>query len=253
LTHCVTVAGRTLLVLPAKVREYTFLVGGEAAKTRVPLDFDLDWAVYDGFFGGRGTYTQRRLAEAIGASLEAGQYVDRVVDGELLHCIRTGRTVRAGERIFAFDEIAGDKVLVDRISYNFVRPRIGTGFVFSTGKIPGIARIHGDMFYVKRLVGLPGDTLEVRGTTLYRNGAPIEGAGAFEANAQRLGKYPGYEASGLLRPGRTVHVEPGSFFALGDNSPNSGDGREWGFVPAKEALGRPLAVYYPLIRWGIAR
>ena len=253
LTHCVTVAGRTLLVLPAKEREYTFLVGDAAVKARVPLDFDLDWAVYDGFFPGGGRYTQRRLAEAVGGRLGAGQYVDRVVDGQLLHCVRTGRVVRSGERIFAFDEIAGDKVLVDRISYNFVRPRIGTGFVFSTGRIPGIARIHGDTFYIKRLVGLPGDTLEVRGTTLFRNGVPIEGADAFEANSRRLGDYPGYEASGLLRPGGTVRVEPGNYFAMGDNSPNSGDGREWGFVPAKEALGRPLAVYYPLARWGVAR
>jgi signal peptidase I len=251
--HCSVVAGRTLLVLPAKEREYSFLVGAEAVRTRVPEDFDLDWAVYDAFLGGRGSYTPRRMAEAIRAKFTAGLYVDRVVDGELLHCVRTGRAARAGERIFAFDEIAGDKVLAERVSYNFVRPKIGSGFVFRTGAIPGIARVHGDEFYIKRLVGLPGDTLEVRGTTLYRNGAPIEGADAFEANSRLLGRYPGYEASGLLAPGRVVHVEPGCYFGLGDNSPNSGDGRAWGFVPAKEVVGRSIAVYYPLVRSGPAR
>lgn len=253
LTHCAAVAGRTLLVIPAKEREYTFLVGNAAVRTRVPAEYDLDWAVYDAFFADRGSYSQRHLAESIGARLEAGRYVDRVVDGELLRCVRTGVHVHAGDRVLSFDEIAGDKVLVDRFSYNFIRPRIGSGFVFSTGRIPGIARIHGDTFYIKRLVGVPGDTLEIRGATLYRNGAPIEGSQVFLAESLRLGRYPGYEASGLLAPGQAVRVEPGNFFALGDNSPNSGDGREWGFVPAKDAVGRPLAVYYPLARWGLAR
>jgi signal peptidase I len=251
--HCSLVSGRSLLVLPAKQREYTFLVGGDPVTTRVPDEYDLDWAVYDAFFSGRGAYTHRRMAEAIRDRLQAGLYVDRVVDGELLHCVRTGRVAQAGERILAFDEIAGDKMLAERVSYNFVRPSIGSGIVFSTGKIPGIARIHGDSYYIKRLVGLPGDTLEIRGTTLYRNGAPIEGADAFGEESRQAGRYPGYEASGLLEPGRTVRVGAGTLFGLGDNSPNSGDGREWGFVPQKEVLGRAIAVYYPFARLGPAK
>ena len=251
--HCRPVDGRSWLVFPAKKRECTLLVGGEAVREQVPLDFDFDWAVYRGFFERGGVYSHGRLAAAIGARLRAGDYEDFVVDGELLHCIRTGRHVRAGERVFEFDVLAGDKVFVYRVSYNFIRPRVGGGFVFSTGRIPEIARRFGDVYYVKRLVGLPGDTLEVKGASLYRNGAPITGSAVFEANAQRLGRYPGYEASGLLEPGSTVHVEPGSFFAMGDNSPNSFDGRAWGFVPAKEAVGTPLFIYYPLARLGPAR
>jgi signal peptidase I len=251
--HCRPVSGHSFVVLPAKEREYTFLVGDQPVRTRVPVDFDLDWAVYDGFFGHNGPYNHRNLATAIQAKLQAGEYVDLVVDGDLVHCIRTGRQVRAGDRLFAFDELTGDKVFVDRISYNFVRPRVGTGFVFSTGKIPKLASASGDMYFVKRLVGVPGDVLEVKGSGLYRNGAPIAGAPAFAANALRLGRYPGYEAAGLLEPGATVHVEPGNYFAMGDNSPNSSDSRFWGFVPAKEAVGTPLFIYYPLARWGWAR
>jgi signal peptidase I len=250
--HCRPVTGRSWLIFPAKQRECALLVGDQPVTTRVPVDFDFDWAVYDGFFDHNGSYSHRELATAIEARLQAGEYVDRVVDGELLHCIRTGRQVRAGERVFAFDELAGDKVFVDRMGYNFMRPKVGTGFVFSTGKIPELARSSGDQYFVKRLVGVPGDTLEVNGTTLYRNGAPITGSAAFEANSLRLDRYRGYEASGLLRPGSTVHVEPGTFFAMGDNSPNSLDGRVWGFVPAREAIGRPLFIYYPLARWGLA-
>lgn len=250
--HSAPVSGRSLLVFPSKQREYTLLVGGRPVRGRVPEDFDLDWAVYDGFLGG-GAYSPARLAAGIRAKFEAGEAEDRLVDGEWLHCVRTGRSVRAGERLFAFDEIAGDKVFVDRFSYNFVRPAIGSGLVFRTGRIPEIARRKGDIFFIKRLVGQPGDTLEVKGSALLRNGAPITGSAVFDANARRLGNYPGYEARGLLRPGSTVRVEPGAFFAMGDNSPNSEDGRMWGFVPAKDVVGRPLGMYYPLVRLGPAR
>jgi signal peptidase I len=251
--HCRPATGLTWLVFPSKKRECTLLVGDEPVKVRLPVDFDFDWAVYSGFFGQNGAYSHRSLAAAIEARLQAGDFADVMVDGELLHCIRTGRHVRAGDRVFAFDVLAGDKVFVDRILYNFSRPTVGTGFVFSTDKIPGIAGTYGDEYLIKRLVGVPGDTLEVRGTALYSNGAPITGSPEFEANAHRLGRYPGYEARGLLDAGSTVHVGPGTFFAMGDNSPNSFDGRYWGFVPAKEAIGPPMFIYYPLARWGIAR
>ena len=251
--HSVPVPGHSWLVLPAKMRECMLLVGDQPVKVVLPVDFDFDWAVYDRFFAGGGNYSHELLAAAINARRDSGDYVDQDVDGERLRCLRTGIHVKAGERIFAFDELSGDMVAVDRISYNFVRPKVGSGFVFSTGDIPGIAQLYGDMFYIKRLVGVPGDTLEVKGTTLYRDGAPIEGSAAFDANSRRLGKYPGYVASGLLEPGATVHVEPGTYFAMGDNSPNSADGRVWGFVPDRAVMGRPLFTYYPIARWGVAR
>jgi signal peptidase I len=57
-----------------------------------------------------------------------------------------------------------------------------------------------------------------------------------------------------LEAGETLTVPENDFFALGDNSYNSADGRYWGFVPAKDAIGRPLFIYYPFTkRWGPAR
>ncbi len=109
-------------------------------------------------------------------------------------------------------------------------------------------------YYVKRLVGTPGDTLEIKTPVLYRNGKPIEGSDAFGKNARREGKYPGYTNDGTQPPGGTVTVPPNSFFALGDNSPRSKDSRYWGFVPEKDVVGRPLFIYFPLTsRWGPAR
>jgi signal peptidase I len=247
--HCRTVKGRSWLIVPAKVREYTFLVDDAAVTLHVPEDFDLDWAVYDAFYGDNGAYSHDTLRKSLQDRWQRGEYVDREIDGEMLHCIRTGHHVKAGERMFAFDEMAGDKVAVDRLSYNFIRPKVGSGFVFRTGKIPGVGE---DMFLIKRLVGVPGDTLEVKGPTLYRDGAPITGSTAFEANSLRLGHYTGYVAMGLLSPGSTLHVEAGNYFAMGDNSSNSRDGRYWGFVPGTEVVGRPIFVYFPFTRrWGV--
>ena len=169
------------------------------------------------------------------------------------------RQAERGKAFLSFDILTGDLLFVDRISYHFVDPKVGDGFVFRTGAIselpaqlpPGTPP---DQYYIKRLVGKPGDKLEIRDFTLYRNGAPITGAAAFDHNAKRENNYPGYRAIGRLAPTRTVEVPRDGFFALGDNSASSLDGRFWGFVPNKDVVGRPLLVYFPLTsHWGPSR
>jgi signal peptidase I len=117
-----------------------------------------------------------------------------------------------------------------------------------------------DEFYIKRLIGVPGDVIEIRQPVLYRNGKPITGSVTFDLNARRVGLYRGYfnkdSTTGALYldKGQTLAVPPGKFFALGDNSFNSSDGRYWGFVPAADVVGHPLFVYYPFTRrWGPGR
>jgi signal peptidase I len=115
---------------------------------------------------------------------------------------------------------------------------------------------------------VPGDTLEIRragaqgsangigsaGGTLLRNGEPITGAAALTKNNAAEGQYRGFQPLGLLQPGRVVEVPEHAFFALGDNSSNSSDGRYWGFIPEKDVVGRPLVIYYPFTRrFGPAR
>jgi signal peptidase I len=170
---------------------------------------------------------------------------------------RTGKYVKAGERMLSFDIITGDQLFVDRMSYHFVRPKIGSGFVFRTTNIPGTLdrnQNHIDSYYIKRLAGQPGDKLEIRNGVLHRNGAPITGAQAFADNAERNGKYRGYQNTGLLSAGQTYTVSENGYIALGDNSYNSSDSRYWGEVPKKDAVGRPLWVFYPFNNhWGPAK
>ena len=255
IVSCRVVGGRSWLVLPAQVREYTLFVGDEAVKTQVPMDFDFDWAIYETFFAGSGKpYSVQNLLAEVQRKVDARDLVDRTVNGQTVKCVRTGKRVRAGERIFSFDELTGDQLFVDRITYHFIRPSVGSGFVFRTGNIPDIARQSGDQYYIKRLVGTPGDKMEIREPGLYRNGAPITGSSAFADNAKRANRYAGYWSMGLLSPRRITEVPKNSYLALGDNSYNSQDGRYWGFVPAKDVVGRPIFVYYPFAgRWGPAR
>lgn len=252
------------LVVPTQVREYTFFVDGAEATVRVPLDFsDFDQLLRQTYFPGTD---ESQFIEAAGRN-GGVQRADIQLSGNSdatapAYLIKLGKTVRAGEPIMRFDVLTGDQLFVDRLSYHFVRPQVGDGFVFRTRHIPDIVRQFGDQYYVKRLVGEPGDTLEIRQPVLYRNGRPITGAAAFDMNNRREGLYPGYlnrqprdfQQLYLREPGDTVTVPPRSFFALGDNSANSEDGRYWGFVPEKDVVGRPLFIYYPFTRrWGPTR
>jgi signal peptidase I len=128
--------------------------------------------------------------------------------------------------------------------------------------------------YVKRLVGMPGDTLEMLNTTLYLNGRPLDEPFARHDNgsdvyAAGMAWQCGHVPAGTGNPCRPtrdnwgpVVVPDGFFFVLGDNRGDSEDSRFWGFVERDAIRGRPLFIYYsfepthrPLpwlagIRWG---
>ena len=223
---------RRWLILPSHGKEYVIFVGTQPVTVTVPADFTFERVLQDAF------------PDARPSSRNGGRVL-----------LETGKKVRAGERVLSFDVMTGDQLFVDRVSYHFVRPEVGDGFVFRTRNIRGIEppAEYTDKFYIKRLVGLPGDTLEVRAPGLFRNGEPITGARTFENNAQQKNGYPGYTNWMKLSSGDTITVPEGSFFAMGDNSPNSSDSRRWGFVPGADVVGRPLFIYYPFTRrWGPA-
>jgi signal peptidase I len=257
----VKVEGRSWLVFPAKLNEYTFYVDDERVSLRLNEDFhDYDRVFTETYFADTAALKaqwQRALAQGTVKEVLLRQGADQMYRA---YRMPLGRTVRAGEPLLRFDLMKGDMLLVDCVSYHFVRPKVGSGFVFQTGKIPNLV-LEGfpDEYFIKRLAGVPGDTLEIKEPVLYRNGKPIEGAAAFDANARREGNYPGYVygpagRAQYLQKGESLTVPPHAFLALGDNSPISEDGRYWGFVPEKEVVGRPLFIYYPFTRrWGPAK
>lgn len=250
-----TVPARRWLILPSTAKEYTFEVGNEVATVRVPADFDFDGTIGEAWYEDRDEWTdhlstQLRFAEAQLKRRNAQGQRDGWV------AIPTGRMVKKGDRILSFDILTGDQLFVDRMSYHFVRPTVGSGFVFRTRNIPMLSQggKADDKYYIKRLVGTPGDVLEIREPVLLRNGEPISGSRAFTHNANEEKGYRGYRAQNLLATGESLRVPDRSFFAMGDNSYNSLDSRVWGFVPADDVVGRPLFIYYPFTRrWGPSR
>ena len=231
-----TAKGRKWLIFPAAQREYLFYVGDKPIHFRTPQDFDFDWAFRDAF----GLTTEEMVARARQSKNRNHQFGWVTLD----------QPATAGKPFLSFDVLSGDALFVDRMSYHFVRPEVGDGFVFRTKNIPAL---NGDQYYIKRLVGVPGDKIEIRGPALYRNGEPIEGAEAFARNAAKELGYRGYKADGSLAPGMSVNIDESGYLALGDNSYNSADSRYWGLVPKKDVAGRPLLIYYPFTRrWGPA-
>ncbi len=150
----------------------------------------------------------------------------------------------------------GDQVFVDKMSYHFFPPKRGDVFVFKT---TGIRKIEagqdpamGSQFYIKRLCGLPGDSLQIEPPKLMINGEPPTEQGIARVIASE-GSYRGYSnqsAQGgrfnfLGTPEATFKVPSNSYFALGDNSYYSSDSRYWGIVPEKNLVGRGFVVYWP--------
>lgn len=97
-----------------------------------------------------------------------------------------------------------------------------------------------DKDFIKRLVGLPGETVEIKGGSIYINDKP--------AQEPVFNRVYYYNRGDFGAEGQKITVPKGSYFVLGDNSASSKDSRYWGFVPKDNLLGKALIVYWPLSR-----
>ncbi|MGJ8695351.1 MAG: signal peptidase I [Verrucomicrobiaceae bacterium] len=184
---------------------------------------------------------------------------------------RPGIHYRAGDPIFQGSLTSGDLVLVDKVSYHFRQPTRGESFVFNTrgidthGTGDRMSSQQGGTHYIKRLVGVPGDTLQVDAPHLYVNGSLAEEETIQRVASQENG-YPGYtntqkgdSRSGFSDSEFSVTLQDNpdrnyrEFFALGDNSPESLDSRYWGSVKQYNLVGPALFSLWPFTsgHWGL--
>ncbi len=166
----------------------------------------------------------------------------------------------------------GDHLFVDRIGHHLTGLRRGDITVFTTENIvtgdgTPLTRLSG-FYYVKRLVGLPGDTLRIVGNQLIVRPAGDDRfhriqdlAPVFNKIYSGQGGYQGHTNSPgdvncayyLATPDAEFTVPPDQYFMLGDNTKFSSDSRIWGTVPRRNIIGRALFVFWPFSRrWGIA-
>ncbi len=263
------VSKRHHLIVPGKGIGYVFEVGGEQVLVKVPQDFDLesvmpmldqerDSILGKAWFPGEASFDaamDRRWREKKIA--RSGRLI--MPDGRAANVqwIRTGLQFKKGETLLSFDLHTGDQLFVDRMSYHFVAPEVGDGFVFRTGGIRRLAA-SGDKYYIKRLAGTPGDRMRIENDALLIDGEPAAGSIAFDKKRHREPPYDSYSdtvgSSVILRPGEEIQVPEDSYVALGDNSNNSYDSRGWGYVPEPYVVGRPIMIFYPFTqRFGLAK
>ncbi len=124
----------------------------------------------------------------------------------------------------------GELILVDKWTYLFHPPARGDVIVFRAPPDPA-------QDYIKRVIGLPGDTITIKGTTVIVDGVPLKET---YVAPQNQGVPPG------ARTITNLVVPSGDYFVLGDNRAVSSDSRIWGLLPAKNIIGRAAFVYWPL-------
>lgn len=123
-------------------------------------------------------------------------------------------------------------VLTNLISLRFSDPKKGEVIVF---KSPTDA----EKDYIKRVIGVPGDTVEVRNGQIFVNGKLLDESPYLNTSVKTFG-------GAFLKEGVSVTVPDGQYFVMGDNRLYSSDSREWGFVTKEAIIGRSFLVYWPL-------
>jgi signal peptidase I len=209
-----------------------------------------------------------------------GNYIDPLIIRGRLH-VGDGYIYHKGEEVVNLRVSAGDHLFVDRMSYNFRKPARGDTIVFET---EGIAedqrttyRIPSDQFYIKRLVGLPGEKvsigndrhLRINGVRLDASTPHFENVYGFNpTNPPSESHWSGHLNATVAQQysvpnmgylpffpdeETTYQVPPDSCLPMGDNTCNSLDSRYWGAIPEKYVIGRSFFVYWPLtdrFGWG---
>jgi signal peptidase I len=133
--------------------------------------------------------------------------------------------------------LIGDHLLVNKFVYGLHDGFLGKILPYRTLKRGDVIVFkypqNPDVAYVKRLIGLPGDHLEMIGRTVYVNGKPLT-----EKYTQYIDAGSAY---GHFGP---YDIPEGQYFAMGDNRDNSQDSRYWGTVPRDHIIGKALVIYW---------
>lgn len=239
-------------------RVYTLYVANSQQYVQVPDEFAIRSVYLKTFFKEEAKLPLSEAARWERA-MQNAEVRGKIVTVQGQTCVRTETTVKAGGHLLNFDILTGDMLFVDKVRYNFVKPSGGQTFVFSTRNIPELNR-NGEQYFIKRLVGEPGDTLQVLGGKLLRKGSPTPVGSPIELNNQPatdlnyFGYLPRITPSDAMPLDRPHTVSERAYFSMGDNSSNSYDSRGWGEVPEKDVVGPPLFILYPFTaRWGAAR
>lgn len=129
-------------------------------------------------------------------------------------------------------------LLVDRLTYHLKQPQRGEVIIFRFPKNP-------QEDYIKRIIGLPGETVKIENGKVYINGQPLEE------------KYLSPDTQTTISSNENValnqNLSADEYFVLGDNRNHSSDSREWGTVSKNNLIGRSWFIFYPFENFGLTK
>jgi signal peptidase I len=144
--------------------------------------------------------------------------------------------IRAGVQNFRIEGFSmepnfhdGQYLLVSKVDYMLHAPERGDVIIFQ-------APTNLERDFIKRVIGLPGETVEIREGHVYVNGEPLP---------QNYQTNPGTYTYGPVKVGEN------ELFVLGDNRNNSSDSHSWGMLPQKDIIGKAWISYWPPQEWSI--
>jgi signal peptidase I len=122
----------------------------------------------------------------------------------------------------------GEFVLINKLAYKWGEPGLGDVIVFHFPRDP-------EQEYIKRVIGLPGNTVNITNGKVYINGDVLE--------EPYINAKPDYQSQ--------WQVPEEHLFVLGDNRNNSSDSHRWGPVPMEYVVGKAVFIYWPPQEWGM--
>lgn len=130
----------------------------------------------------------------------------------------------------------GEYILTNKVQTKFRAPQRGDVVVFKSPK-------NKEVDYIKRIIGLPGDTVKLSANKFYVNGQVVDEP-YLPADIVVFG-------GSYLQEGAEIVVPPGTYFVSGDNRPHSSDSREFGPIAMEDFIGTVFFRYWPVSQMGV--
>lgn len=129
----------------------------------------------------------------------------------------------------------GDRLVVEKISYHFHPPLKGDIVVFDPPQQLQVQGYAKNQAFIKRVIGTPGQTVEIHNGKVYLNNQPLA--------ENYIAEPPNYQMN-------AVKVPEDQLFVMGDNRNNSNDSHIWGFLPKQNVIGHACYRFWPFSRFG---
>lgn len=130
----------------------------------------------------------------------------------------------------------GDRLVIEKVSYHLRSPKAGEIIVFDPPDSLQTLGFSGDQVFIKRVIGEPGQIIQIHNGTVYINGEPLQ--------ENYIAAPPDYELP-------LIKIPEHQFFVMGDNRNNSNDSHVWGFLPQENIIGRAVFRFWQPDRIGL--